>query len=117
MDNLETPSVQNSADAFDAPAAGTSFDAAFGPLGWCLTGSVVAGLAAVPVLSAAIGEVEHFGLIAVPAFLIGGLAGFTGLLVAGLASNGIKAWRSARANVAERRAQRPEPVRGQLALD
>ncbi|MEM7627373.1 MAG: hypothetical protein AAF333_17390 [Planctomycetota bacterium] len=118
MQEIETRPVSESVPSFDASASDTSFGSGLGPVAWGLMASAFAGVAAAPVLSAVIGPVEHFGLIAYPAMILGGIVGFSGLLVAGLASNAAKAWRGVRRGTAERRGREPQTIgRGQLALD
>ena len=68
----------------DSPEATAPDELALGPVAWACIGAAFTAVAAVPVLSAAIGPVAGFHLILYPAALIGGIAGDVGLVAAGL---------------------------------
>ncbi len=85
------------------------------PIYLSLAVSALASAAAVPVILAIMGPMETLKLL-YPSLLIGLLVGATGLLVAGLATNLVRALRAQRTGQAIPQAKPSRGLRGKLAF-
>jgi len=85
------------------------------PIYLTLAGSALAAAAAVPVILAAYGPMAMMKLL-YPSLIAGLLVGMSGLLIAGLAANGVRLLKAARGETTERAPRPTGKLRGKLAF-